>query len=582
MQFYFLKILLTLLEFYFCLTFEQYILNCTLVSIMSKNLRSLSGRKGMEENLFEHLSALEAKEGAFDPTEVQSLADKYLVGTSTVHGAASFYDFLNPAKSGKKVFSCSGSACQLSGKQAEVDNKLGKHFEKSEIGEVYCLGRCHETAAFHLNGHNYSGVAIDHLEQLLSGEKSVLPDTYPAIALGAGWLTSAEEGPEHYLDALKVAVQSDRNQLLEEVHRSGIRGRGGAGFPLGIKLAAVLKEKADRKYIVCNADEGDPGAFSDRYLLEEKPYLVLFGMAYAGILTGATEGVLYIRAEYPEAIEICKKAALVVNALFPLPSSTGEQVDFKIYVVKAQGAYICGEETALLSSLEGLRPEVRTRPPFPVQYGLFGKPTAVNNVETLANLYPIFKRGGAAFKGVGTERSSGTKLLSLDSHFNRPGLYEVDMGTPLQTVIEELGGGMKQPVKAYHIGGPLGGLVPAFKTTELTIDFESFASNSFLLGHASILSIPASYPLIRYLEHLFAFTAHESCGKCFPCRIGSTRGKELLQKAQDNQLKIDRELWTDLLETLEKGSLCALGGGLPLPVKNALSYFPEELNAYFK
>ena len=548
---------------------------------MSKNLRSLSGRKGMEENLFEHLAALEAREGAFEPEEVQDLADKYLVGTSTIHGAASFYDFLNPAKSGKKVFSCSGSACMLSGKQADLCTKLDAHFDKSEVGEVYCLGRCHETAAFHYNGHNYSGTAVDQLDQLLQGAVTAIPDSYPAISNGAGWLTASETGPEVYLDALKAAVQQDRALLLREITDSGLRGRGGAGFPLGIKLAAVLKEKSDKKYIVCNADEGDPGAFSDRYLLEEKPYLVLFGMALAGYLTGATEGVLYIRAEYPEAIAITKKAVEVVNTLFPLVSHAGEQIDFKLYVAKAQGAYICGEETALLSSLEGLRPEVRTRPPFPVQYGLFGKPTAVNNVETLANLFPIFKVGGAAFKAVGTERSSGTKLLSLDSHFNRPGIYEVDMGTPLQTVIDELGGGMKVPTKAYHIGGPLGGLVPATKVNDLTIDFESFANNGFLLGHASILSIPTSFPLINYLEHLFAFTAHESCGKCFPCRIGSTRGKELLQKAQSATYKIDRTLWMDLLETLEKGSLCALGGGLPLPVKNALHYFPEELNVYF-
>ncbi|MDO8970855.1 MAG: NADH-ubiquinone oxidoreductase-F iron-sulfur binding region domain-containing protein, partial [Saprospiraceae bacterium] len=293
-------------------------------------------------------------------------------------------------------------------------------------------------------------------------------------------------------------------------------------------------------------------------------------------------GVVYIRAEYPEAIELCKKAIEPFNQMFPYTKANGETVDFRLYVVKAQGAYICGEETALLSSLEGLRPEVRTRPPFPVQYGLFGKPTAVNNVETLASLYAILTDGGAAFKAIGTAKSSGTKLLSLDSHFNRPGLYEVDMGTPLSRAIQELGGGMKEPVKAYHIGGPLGGLVPMSKVNDLSIDFETFAANGFLLGHASILSIPTRFPLVEYLEHLFAFTAHESCGKCFPCRIGSVRGKELLQKARTSDYKIDRTLFNDLIETLEKGSLCALGGGLPLPVKNALHYFPEELQSYFK
>jgi len=400
--------------------------------------------------------------------------------------------------------------------------------------------------------------------------------------LGAGLLTTNSADEETCLQALLILLESDRDALLEEISASGLRGRGGAGFPLGIKLAGVKKETADHKYIVCNADEGDPGAFSDRYLLEQRAHLVNFGMAISGYISGAQEGVIYIRAEYPEAIEICNKAIEPFNSLFPYKKANGETVEFKLHVVKAQGAYICGEETALLSSLEGLRPEVRTRPPFPVQYGLFGKPTAVNNVETLANLHAILTLGGAAFKMIGTAKSSGTKLLSLDSHFNRPGLYEVDMGTPLSKAIHELGGGMKEPVKAYHIGGPLGGLVPLSKIDDLTIDFETFAANGFLLGHASILSIPARFPLVEYLEHLFAFTAHESCGKCFPCRIGSVRGKELLQKARTSDYKIDRTLFNDLIDTLEKGSLCALGGGLPLPVKNALHYFPEELGGYFK
>ena len=246
------------------------------------------------------------------------------------------------------------------------------------------------------------------------------------------------------------------------------------------------------------------------------------------------------------------------------------------------GAYICGEETALLSSIEGQRPEVRTRPPYPTQQGLFNKPTVVNNVETLANLPFIMKNGGKAYAAIGTPKSTGTKLVSLDGHFNRPGIYEVDMGTPLRKVIDELAGGFRTKVKAMHIGGPLGGLVPVSKIDELTVDFDSFSKAGFLLGHASVVCIPDDYPLIGYIEHLFRFTAHESCGKCFPCRIGSTRGYELVDKARTSDFKIDQTLFSDLLETLETGSLCALGGGLPLPVKNALRYFEDELSPYFK
>jgi NADH:ubiquinone oxidoreductase subunit F (NADH-binding)/NADH:ubiquinone oxidoreductase subunit E len=549
---------------------------------MSKNVRNLSFRKGLDDNLFEHLAEAHSEDKGLDQDTLHTIADKYLIGNANVYGAATFYDFLNPEKSNKKVFSCAGSACMLAGTQQGLHQKLEEHFEPSEIGEVYCLGRCYENNAFHYQGHNYSGDAANQIRQLKEGSVKTLPDHYNVGSLGKGLLTTASPGQEECLQTLKTLLEKDADALLEEVSVSGLRGRGGAGFPLAIKLAGVKKEVADQKFIVCNADEGDPGAFSDRYLLEQRAHLVLFGMAISGYMSGASGGVVYIRAEYPEAIEICKKAIEPFNRMFPFTKSNGETVNFKLYVVKAQGAYICGEETALLSSLEGLRPEVRTRPPFPVQYGLFGMPTAVNNVETLASLHAILVEGGAAFKAIGTAKSSGTKLLSLDSHFNRPGLYEVDMGTPLSKVIQELGGGMKEPVKAYHIGGPLGGLVPMSKVDDLTIDFETFAANGFLLGHASILSIPARFPLMEYLEHLFAFTAHESCGKCFPCRLGSVRGKELLHKARTSDYKIDRTLFNDLIETLEKGSLCALGGGLPLPVKNALHYFPEELGGYFK
>jgi NADH-quinone oxidoreductase subunit F len=203
-------------------------------------------------------------------------------------------------------------------------------------------------------------------------------------------------------------------------------------------------------------------------------------------------------------------------------------------------------------------------------------------VETLANLPFIMKNGGKAFAAIGTPKSTGTKLLSLDGYFKRPGIYEVDMGTPLRKVIDELAGGFRVPVKAMHIGGPLGGLVPVTKIDELTVDFDSFAKGGFLLGHASVVCLPNEYPLIAYIEHLFRFTAHESCGKCFPCRIGSTRGYEMIDKARTTTYKMDRTLMNDLLETLETGSLCALGGGLPLPVKNALMYFNDELSPYFR
>jgi NADH-quinone oxidoreductase subunit F len=307
------------------------------------------------------------------------------------------------------------------------------------------------------------------------------------------------------------------------------------------------------------------------------------GMLIAGYITGAEYGVVYIRGEYPESVTIVQEAiSEIVSAGFCGKDILGSGFNFDFKLIKAQGAYICGEETALLSSIEGQRPEVRVRPPYPTQQGLFNKPTVVNNVETLACVPYIMKHGGAAFAAIGTAKSSGTKLLSLDGYFNNPGIYEVDMGTPLHKVIYDLAGGFRAPVKAMHIGGPLGGLVPVSKIDSLTVDFDSFSKEGFLLGHASIVCIPENFPLIEYLEHLFRFTAHESCGKCFPCRLGSTRGYEMIEKSRTSDYKMDRVLMNDLLETLETGSLCALGGGLPLPVKNALMYFSEELKEYFE
>jgi NADH-quinone oxidoreductase subunit F len=305
-------------------------------------------------------------------------------------------------------------------------------------------------------------------------------------------------------------------------------------------------------------------------------------MLIAGYVAHASYGILYIRAEYPEAVKIVQDAInklkdhnLIGNDI----DGSGFNFDFKI--IQAQGSYICGEETALINSIEGQRPEVRVRPPYPAQKGLFNKPTVVNNVETLAALHFIIEEGGNAWKQIGTERSSGTKLVCLDSFFNNPGMYEVEMGTPLSTVVNDLGGGFRSNVKALHIGGPLGGLVPVSKIDSLSIDFESFQKEGFLLGHASVVSVPADFSIMKYIEHLFDFAAYESCGKCFPCRLGTKRGQELATKALQSDYKIDRKLFHDLLITLEQGSLCAHGGGIPLPIRNALAYFEEELKTYF-
>lgn len=547
---------------------------------MSKNLSSLARRKGAGDTLFE---ALVEDQGLNDTQARKSLAKEYLVGEANVKGAASFYDFLEGENAGKKAYICNGSSCLCAGTQDKVRSELERHFSADDIGHITCLGLCNKNSSFRLDGVNYSGKDIDRLDELLgrpaSPDTAPVPDPINVTSLtGPGILTTATDDVDGYYQLFQQQTeQYSAEQLLENISNSGLRGRGGAGFPTGFKWQSCRDAQGDEKYIVCNADEGDPGAFSDRYLLEQNPHAVLFGMLMAGWLTGAREGILYIRDEYPDAISTCQKA---IDLLVEKNLLSKGDWSFKFKIIKGAGAYICGEETALLRSIEGQRPIVSVRPPFPTQSGLFGMPTALNNVETFASVHWILSQGSEAFKALGNGRSTGTKLLSLDSSFVKPGIYEVEMGTPLKAVIEAAGG-FSLSVKALHIGGPLGGIVPRSYFETLTVDFESFSESGFLLGHASIIGIPETMPMVKYVRHLFDFTAAESCGKCFPCRLGATRGEEMFASAIKGEAKIDRQLLEDLLETMKLGSLCALGGGVPLPVENALQWFEHELKPFF-
>lgn len=549
---------------------------------MSKNISELSGRKGLQENLFEELGILAKAEGTPTKKDLEKLADEFLIGKANVYGSASFYDFTREENKGKKIYVCNGSSCMTAGTQGKVHQKIGEHFAANDIGEMCCLGRCHENSSFYYDGKNYSGDAIEHIEKISKGEAKPT-DNYHVESIGTPVLTEEFPGIDEFYKILADCLKKTPNELLAELKTSGVRGRGGAGFPMSFKLESCKNTPSVTKFVVCNADEGDPGAYSDRYLLEQRPHAVLLGMIITGYIIGSSMGVLYIRGEYPESIYIIDEELqklLQKNLIGENILGSGFSYNFK--VIRAQGAYICGEETALLSSIEGQRPEVRIRPPYPAQEGLFNKPTVVNNVETLACVPWIMREGGEKFAAIGRGKSTGTKLVSLDGFFNRPGIYEVDMGTPLSVVVNDLGQGFNNDIKALHIGGPLGGMVPISKINELTIDFESFNQAGFLLGHASVVCLPKTFPMIEYMEHLFQFTAHESCGKCFPCRLGSTRGQELLYKARTTDYKIDKVLLTDLIETMEIGSLCALGGGVPLPIRNALMYFDDELKQYFK
>jgi NADH:ubiquinone oxidoreductase subunit F (NADH-binding) len=548
---------------------------------MSKNLRGLSARKGMKENLFMDLSVSVPSDGISVDEHLNDLADKYLFGRASVLSASTFYDFLSAEHKDKKVYVCDGTACLVSGNQQKVRDVLLEKFADEEIGSVSCLGHCYSGRAFMKEGEILGIVAAD--DQFKSGDsakdESGIMKSYSRLVKPV--LLNRTDDPAEFYGVLDKYM-NDIPLALKEIEIAELRGRGGAGFPLHVKLRTAASTPAKKKYIVCNADEGDPGAFSDRWLLENTPHSVLFGMVAAGLIIGSNEGILYIRGEYPDAIRSVGEAIAEFRSLnLKFPDTDGSSSGFVFHIISGQGAYICGEETALLNSIEGLRPEVRSRPPFPATYGLFGQPTVLCNVETYANFHFILKEGGLAYSALGTIKSKGTKLISLDSSFRNPGLFEVEMGTPLSEVLNEMGGGTIYPVRAFQIGGPLGGIVPAAMIDRLTVDYESFIREGFLLGHAGVVSIPADFSMMEFLCHLFEFIAKESCGKCFPCRLGSMRGLEMVKAAVAGTQPINRELFNDLLETMQLGSLCALGGGITLPVTNALTWFGEELSVFF-
>ena len=539
---------------------------------MSRNISLLSGKKDDKNSLFGKISV--------SPNEASDsvLAAEYNLGVSTVHSAKSFYDFLSEDFKSKKAYVCTGSACMCRGTQDDVSDKLNNKFGEGNVGEMICLGRCYENSAFFYNGENYSGDDINKLDQIIAGKHT--SQAYEMKSFSKTPFLVEEDvlsTYDHFKDLLQTCFETKKEDLIASLKDSGLRGRGGAGFPTGMKWEFCQAQEASAKYVVCNADEGDPGAFSDRYLLEEQPLKVLFGMVICAYIIGSKQGFLYIRGEYPESITITNDSLAKLRELNLLGDNIlGTGFDFDMNVVEGQGAYICGEETALIASIEGRRAEVDVRPPFPVVEGLYKKPTVVNNVESLAAVAAIFKLGSESYKNIGNGRSLGTKLVSLDGYFNNPGLYEVDLGTPVSYIIDEIGGGFNDDIKAIQVGGPLGGIVPVDILKTLTLDFEDFSEKGFLLGHASFVCIPKSFSAVEYAKHLFAFTAHESCGKCFPCRLGSTRGKEMLESALEEDIKFSEELIHDLLQTMEVGSLCALGGGLPLAIKNLLEHCSDE------
>jgi formate dehydrogenase iron-sulfur subunit len=381
------------------------------------------------------------------------------------------------------------------------------------------------------------------------------------------------------LSGLERALGMSSEDVVREVTDSGLRGRGGAGFPTGIKWKTVADAAGPQKYIVCNADEGDSGTFADRMIMEGDPFVLIEGMAIAGIAVGATKGYVYLRSEYPNAILIMNEAVEIARHAGLLGVSVlGSGRAFDMEIRSGAGAYVCGEETALLNSLEGKRGIVRAKPPLPALEGFLGKPTVVNNVISLASVPVVMERGAAFYKNFGMGRSRGTIPIQIAGNVRHAGLYETAFGLTLGEIVNDIGGGTAtgRTVKAVQVGGPLGAYFPV-SMFDTPFDYEAFAAKDGLIGHAGIVVFDDTADMLAQARFAFEFCAVESCGKCTPCRIGSTRGAETMDKiAQGIEPEKNLALATDLCNTMKFGSLCALGGFTPYPVMSAIIHFPDD------
>ena len=522
------------------------------------------------------------------------------------------------------VLVCGGTGCTSSGSQAIIDTfeaEIEKNGLKDEVAVVRtgCHGLCAlgPIVLIYPEGSFYSMVKVDDVaeivsEHLLKGrvvtrllyqetvkEEEVIPlvetgfyKKQKRVALRNCGVINPENIDEYiavdgYQALAKVLTEMTPEQVIDTLLAAGLRGRGGAGFPTGQKwkLARTLVPDADQKYVCCNADEGDPGAFMDRSVLEGDPHVVLEAMSIAGYAIGATQGYIYVRAEYPIAVERLKIAIAQAREAGMLGKNVfGTDFCFDIDLRLGAGAFVCGEETALMTSIEGNRGEPRPRPPFPAVKGLFGKPTILNNVETWANIPQIILNGPQWFASMGTEKSKGTKVFALGGKINNTGLVEIPMGTTLRTVVEDIGGGVPngKKFKAAQTGGPSGGCIPA-EHFDVPIDYDNLIAIGSMMGSGGLIVMDEDNCMVDIAKFFLQFTVDESCGKCTPCRVGTKRMLEILDKITEGKGEMsDLDELESLAYYIKENALCGLGQTAPNPVLSTLRYFRHEYEAHIK
>ncbi len=551
---------------------------------MSRNLVELVRRHhevGAPTALEVLKQAIEQR-GEISDDDRRLAAERSGLPEAAVHGVSTFYDdLLQPRGRSCHVRVCTGTACFAATADGHVDAirdglglALGERSADGEISlaETVCLGFCHSSPAIR------DGDVIDAgpgaIARVLAGAATAADEPDPRSVLDGGPVLLA--GGRDWQGLRHALATMTPEQLLAHVKAATVRGRGGAGFPAGDKWEFARNAPGERRFIVANGDEGDPGSYIDKVLMEAHPALLIEGMALAGYAVGADHGFVLTRSEYPRSKPLLEAAVARARRDGILGTAVlGSDFAFDVTIVEGAGSYVVGEETALLACLQGLRGTVSARPPFPAQRGLHGLPTVVNNVETLCNI-PLVARGGAdAYRALSpTSPTTGTKLVCFNERFARPGVYEVRFGTTMRELCEDVAGGLVdgRAIKALQIGGPLGGILPGWKL-DTPFDFDELAAEGCMLGHGGIVAFDDTTDMRALAIHLLHFGAAESCGKCFPCRIGLRRAHEMFASG----LPVERATLEALLETLELGSLCAHGGAMPAPIRSLLAHFPQEL-----
>jgi len=545
--------------------------------------------------IFDDLRAIQLRYGFLPKAELEGLSQRTQTPLYQIHSVASFYPHFHlapPAKAEIRV--CADMSCHLNGAcelRAEIERRFaGSRSEDVQIRDVSCLGRCDHAPAVSINDQIFTNVTAESTEQIarkaIRGEEvNELHPEQPPVKCKADPYGSSDG--ERYGVVRKLVKTGAWDDVLAQLKAAELRGMGGAGFPTSMKWDLVRKQPDPVKYVVCNADESEPGTIKDRFIMTNLPHLVIEGMIIAGIVTGAKRGILYIRHEYGQQEEIlgeeirhCYHTGLLGKKIL------GSELDFDLEIFVSPGGYICGEESALLEAIEGHRAEPRNKPPFPGQIGLWQKPTVINNVETFINVPQILARGIDWFVAQGANGSRGLKFVGVSGHVERPGIFEVPMGTPMREVIFKHAGGIRggRQLKAFAPSGPSSGYLPA-SMIDVRLDFKALADAGSMLGSGAIVVCDDTTCMLDMALNAVRFYRNESCGKCVPCRIGSQKMTDLLARwtqgsVSEPQYRADLALLDDLSQTMTQTSICGLGQIAPAPIQSVLKHFRAEIDAH--